>query len=294
MPICIECRHPVKTLWTQYSGAGDPSSGHNIRLTVCKKCGRFCDKYVEHDFVVLFIDLVLIKPQVYRHLLHNTLMRERDQFDDHCQQPSIIRLGTLLLLFDVYLTWARIEKQAAPEPKSPTGGSNLGSLAQQPIVFQYLFFLILCTFSTLAFHLSIRFLTSSPFSPLNFLGLLPTYPRPNSVSTALLVSSSTKLFPILMVIWDYDVPAAARSLGWAVVANNVEALKILLDCGYGVALALAAAGAVARWLVGRAVLWVVGLEGVDSAGDSGVAADGRALWALLVYAREWAGRLAVG
>lgn len=154
MPICIECRHPVKTLWTQYSGAGDPSSGHNIRLTVCKNCGRFCDKYVEHDFVVLFIDLVLIKPQVYRHLLHNTLMRDRDQFD-----PSIIRLGTLLLLFDVYLTWARIEKQTVPPPPpsshlSPTvldelgaaavsqqgGGSNLGSLAQQPIVFQYLFF----------------------------------------------------------------------------------------------------------------------------------------------------------
>jgi hypothetical protein len=31
---------------------------------VCKNCGKFCDKYVEHDFVVLFIDLVLIKPQV--------------------------------------------------------------------------------------------------------------------------------------------------------------------------------------------------------------------------------------
>lgn len=33
-------------------------------MTVCKNCGKFCDKYVEHDFVVLFIDLVLIKPQV--------------------------------------------------------------------------------------------------------------------------------------------------------------------------------------------------------------------------------------
>ncbi|KAI1337435.1 Arv1-like family protein [Xylariaceae sp. FL0016] len=288
MPICIECRHPVKTLWTQYSGAGDPSSGHNIRLTVCRNCGRFCDKYVEHDFVVLFIDLVLIKPQVYRHLLHNTLMRERDQFD-----PSIIRLGTLLLLFDVYLTWARIEKQTAPESGSGAQAatdSNLGSLAQQPIVFQYLFFLILCTFSTLAFHLSIRTLTSSPASPLSFLGLLPTYPRPNSVSTALLVSSSTKLFPILMVIWDYDVPAAARSLGWAVVANNVEALEILLDCGYGVAVVLAAAGAVARWVVGRAVLWCVGLEGVDSVGDGGVPG----LWAMGGYVKEWAGRLAVG
>jgi hypothetical protein len=70
-------------------------------------------------------------------------------------------------------------------------------------------------------------------------GLIPRYPRPNSVSTALLVSSSTKLFPILMVIWEYDIPAAARSLGWAVVANNVEALKILLDCGYGTATLLA-------------------------------------------------------
>ena len=64
MPICIECRYPVKTLYTEYSGADDRSSGHGVRLTVCKNCGRFCDKYVEHDFVVLFIDLVLIKPQV--------------------------------------------------------------------------------------------------------------------------------------------------------------------------------------------------------------------------------------
>lgn len=78
MPICIECRHPVKTLWRE--GAGDKAGGHNIRLTVCKNCGRFCDKYVEHDFVVLFIDLVLIKPQVYRHLLHNTLMKDEDEF----------------------------------------------------------------------------------------------------------------------------------------------------------------------------------------------------------------------
>ncbi|KAI0142784.1 carbohydrate-binding module family 50 protein [Xylariaceae sp. FL1272] len=254
MPICIECRHPVRTLWTQYSGAGD--AGSNIRLTV------------------------------YRHLLHNTLMRDHDQFD-----PSIVRLGTLLLLFDVYLTWARIEKQIEPSSSSP---ANLGSLSQQPIILQYVFFLILCTFSTLAFHLSIRFLTSSSFSPLSFLGLLPTYTRPNSVSTALLVSSSTKLFPILMVIWDYDVPAAARSLGWAVVANNVEALKILLDCGYSVAVVLAAAGAVSRWLVGRGVLWCVGLQGVDSVTESGVAADGRALWALLGSAREWGERLAVG
>lgn len=53
-------------------------------------------------------------------------------------QPSIIRLGVLLLLFDVYLTWARIEKQIVPGAQP--GESNLGHLAYQPIVFQYLFF----------------------------------------------------------------------------------------------------------------------------------------------------------
>ncbi|KAJ1333348.1 lipid intermediate transporter [Microdochium nivale] len=354
MPICIECQTPVRTLWTEYRGgttttsssAGGPaaaaaaaakspssSSGHNIRLTVCKNCGRFCDKYVEHDYVVLFIDLVLIKPQVYRHLLHNTLMASdgRDRWD-----ASIVRLGVLLLLFDVYLTWARIEKLLTSGGGGGGVGAGIGNgnghmvfeppeLAKQPIVLQYMFFLILCTLSTLAFHLSIRFLTSSRFSPLGFLGLLPRYPRPNSVSTALLVSSSTKLFPILMVVWDYDVPAAARSLGWAVVANNVEALKILLDCGYGVAVVLAGAGALSRWAVGRAILALAGLEHVDAvaiaaggaaatagagaglgAGASAVVGglsgstggaglmDNGALADWFGHFREWGGRLAVG
>ena len=40
--------------------------GSDVRLTQCPRCKRFADKYVEHDFVVLFIDLVLVKPQVCR------------------------------------------------------------------------------------------------------------------------------------------------------------------------------------------------------------------------------------
>jgi len=64
MPICIECRAPVDTLYTSYSKADDRALGKGVRLTQCPHCRRFADKYVEHDFVVLFIDLVLIKPQV--------------------------------------------------------------------------------------------------------------------------------------------------------------------------------------------------------------------------------------
>src|SRR5690242_8595405 len=97
MPICIECRYPVKTLYTEYSKADDRALGKGVRLTQCPRCKKFADKYVEHDFVVLFIDLVLIKPQVnhhstssrrttltaqvYRHLLFNRLGRDDDKFD---------------------------------------------------------------------------------------------------------------------------------------------------------------------------------------------------------------------
>lgn len=64
MPICIQCTYPVPQLYTTYSKADDKALGKGVRLTQCPKCKGFADKYVEHDFVVLFLDLVLIRPQV--------------------------------------------------------------------------------------------------------------------------------------------------------------------------------------------------------------------------------------
>ena len=46
----------------------------DVRLTQCPRCKRFADKYVEHDYVVLFIDLVLVKPQVGSFTLNPQLM----------------------------------------------------------------------------------------------------------------------------------------------------------------------------------------------------------------------------
>ena len=52
--------------------------------------------------------------------------------------------------------------------------------------------------------------------------------RGNVISTALFISSSMKLLPILTAIWEYDVPASARAVGWAVVVNNIEAMTSTL------------------------------------------------------------------
>ena len=87
-----------------------------------------------------------------------------------------------------------------------------------------------------------------------------------------------------MVIWDYDVPAAAKSVGWAVVVNNVEALNILLDCGYVMAGLLAGTGAVVRLVTGWLILQAVGLGEVGSGGGIG-------LEFLVHWAREIAGHI---
>ncbi|KAK2850571.1 hypothetical protein FQN49_005539 [Arthroderma sp. PD_2] len=392
MPICIECCYPVSHLYTSYSKADDRALGKGVRLTQCPRCQRFADKYVEHDFVVLFIDLVLIKPQVYRHLLFNRLGRDDDKFD-----RSIIRLGILILLFDVYLSWARIEKSSA------IAASPLG---KTPIIVQYLFFLTLNALATLAHHMAVRFLATilvlkpaaqsqshdtprgvntvmpspaditvagngmvnqippnpnsiggpnptnlsrsssgsdtvgagpqqfAPSStPLPMLTVESDFPPPlrrsstappqirpipppalasrNAISTALLVSSCTKLFPILLVIWGADSSGAnsadsgtpfspggsegatpptlttvssssqyldsvvhsavsAVSQPWSslllsitnthlVLLNNIEALLILLDCGYTYAIAMTLGGQLARWAVERCLLSLVGL-----------------------------------
>lgn len=57
--------------------AGGGGVGGDVRLTQCPRCRRFADKYVEHDFVVLFIDLVLVKPQVRTWLTHPFVIRSK-------------------------------------------------------------------------------------------------------------------------------------------------------------------------------------------------------------------------
>lgn len=99
-----------------------------------------------------------------------------------------------------------------------------------------------------------------PISP------IPHYPHPVPLSTALFVSSCTKLFPILLIIWEYDLPSAATAVSWAVIVNNIAALEILMDCGYVQAAMLVAIGALCRGLVAWCVLGMVGLGNSSGVG----------------------------
>ena len=125
----------------------------------------------------------------------------------------------------------------------------------------------------------------------------PGHATPSAISTALLVSSCTKLFPILLVIWPSSSSSSSLSdssqsttssltshfsnyVSYAVLLNNIEALLILLDCGYVVATGLAVAGFVGRWWVEGFLLGCVGLSGggMEEGAVAGVGSLGRLGW----------------
>nr|CCA18544.1 transmembrane protein putative [Albugo laibachii Nc14] len=64
--VCVECGVSVPLIVRDYGG-GDK----NIHLCICEQCHQICDKYVEYEPFLLFLDLMLFKQQVYRHVLYN-------------------------------------------------------------------------------------------------------------------------------------------------------------------------------------------------------------------------------
>ncbi|TVU02280.1 hypothetical protein EJB05_52235 [Eragrostis curvula] len=65
-PRCVGCGRRVKTLFVQYSPG-------NIRLMKCDSCKAVADPYIECEFMIILIDLILHKTRAYRHLLFNKL-----------------------------------------------------------------------------------------------------------------------------------------------------------------------------------------------------------------------------
>ncbi|KAK4685966.1 lipid intermediate transporter, partial [Tremellales sp. Uapishka_1] len=65
MPVCTNCAHPATHLYTTYQ------TKTNLRLSVCPRCNLFLDPLIEHPPLLLLLDLILLKPRVYLHLLFN-------------------------------------------------------------------------------------------------------------------------------------------------------------------------------------------------------------------------------
>ncbi|KAH9266718.1 hypothetical protein BASA83_010396 [Batrachochytrium salamandrivorans] len=195
MPVCIECGKEVPVLYLDY-GKG------NIKLVHCEVCKTFADKYLEYDFVIIFIDMLLHKRPVYRHLIFNRL-----DYSDQGWNGSLIRLGILLVLFEVYLKWFRLDRMDR-------------AVAPDNVALHTQYFYILG--KTICFHSGVRWATHMLFS-----GKF-TVKNLNQLSMALVLSSFGKILLIVMVVWDYGQFDPSILVNMLVFTSNIEALSVFL------------------------------------------------------------------
>eukprot|EP01054_Gregarina_sp_Poly1_P000808 Gregarina_sp_Poly_1__807@NODE_1192_length_4819_cov_79_115320_g819_i0_p1_GENE_NODE_1192_length_4819_cov_79_115320_g819_i0NODE_1192_length_4819_cov_79_115320_g819_i0_p1_ORF_typecomplete_len297_score23_46Arv1/PF04161_13/2_3e39Arv1/PF04161_13/3_3e03zfribbon_3/PF13248_6/4_2zfribbon_3/PF13248_6/0_39Znribbon_8/PF09723_10/0_021Znribbon_8/PF09723_10/3_9e03Nudix_N_2/PF14803_6/0_13zfISL3/PF14690_6/15zfISL3/PF14690_6/25zfISL3/PF14690_6/4_2e03zinc_ribbon_2/PF13240_6/7_4zinc_ribbon_2/PF13240_6/56zfTFIIB/PF134 len=100
MFVCVHCGHPIDFIYKDF---GD----RNIRLTTCPSCGQIADKYVEFDKVNLLIETILLREQVYRHLIYNR--KETYGSNSSITNSSLLRTLLVILCCDLYSKWRLFE-----------------------------------------------------------------------------------------------------------------------------------------------------------------------------------------
>ncbi|EMD31291.1 hypothetical protein CERSUDRAFT_119844 [Gelatoporia subvermispora B] len=176
MPICTSCTRPTPYLYTVYESA------HNLRLEQCTACHAFADPYVEHDTLTLLLDLILLKRDVYRHLLFNRGLGARKVGPAGVYSPSpgvqagrqadfssksrksvgeqaslarstekarwllILKLGTALIVVDTFIRWAHLSSRISFE------GSAYPANRTQNVVNATFRVFVGCLVETAAFH----------------------------------------------------------------------------------------------------------------------------------------------
>ncbi|KAG2369333.1 Arv1-like family-domain-containing protein [Suillus spraguei] len=220
MAICITCTHPISHLYTVYESA------YNLRLEQCSKCLKFADPYVEHDSLTLLLDLILLKREVYRHLIYNRGTEPRkalgksktslegsqeSQDDAVAEWWLILKLACGLITVDAFIRWAQLNPQISADVSRWTVETN--------IVFLRIF--IGCLIETFAFHGGVMFasyfvLALSDFfrsrksTPVEISGVRQQF-KFSLVPLTIFYSSLTKLFLLfLLTIWR---PSASKPGG---------------------------------------------------------------------------------
>ncbi|OAX41466.1 Arv1-domain-containing protein [Rhizopogon vinicolor AM-OR11-026] len=208
MPICITCTHPISHLYTVYESA------YNLRLEQCSKCLKFADPYVEHDSLTLLLDLILLKREVYRHLIYNRGTEPRKAFRKSKSNPGesedrwwlILKLACGLIIVDAFIRWAQLSElypQISADVSRWTVETN--------IVF--LRIIVGCLIETVAFHGGVMFASYFVLmlldyfrsrrraSPSEISGVRQQF-KLSLIPLTIFYSSLTKLFLLfLLTIW---------------------------------------------------------------------------------------------
>ncbi|PAV16445.1 Arv1-domain-containing [Pyrrhoderma noxium] len=221
MPICTHCTHKISYLYTVYESAT------NLRLDQCPNCLKFADPYVEHDVLTLLLDLILLKRDVFRHLLFNRgyeprRASEASKWENDKDKPFqknltlskqemdrrilTLRLGIILVFLDAFIRWSHLG------PANAMFG-DASAFWRRDRLEPLLRIFAGCIIETVAFHCGITLVSASFLKLEDILHRHksePTHKKSNvreelrlsHIPLTLIYSSLTKLFLLLLLaLW---------------------------------------------------------------------------------------------
>ena len=208
--VCRECGVRVNRIYIAYGYA-------NIRLIKCLNCQNFVDKYVEYDPVTIFLDIILVKKQAYRHWILNGTT-----YSEFGLNSNLIKLGLLLNLFEVYMKWI-IDDEL---------------LADGNVLLRYLQVLASCVAEFIVFHLVIRILctmiirfipnkklpTESGTLEIGFSKSAWTSKEANILMMSLIMSAFGKMLLIILVVWRHSLTNPTKIVNFFVFCCNYRAI----------------------------------------------------------------------
>ncbi|KZW03565.1 Arv1-domain-containing protein [Exidia glandulosa HHB12029] len=290
MPICVTCATSLPHLYTVYGDKAD-----NLRLELCPSCKVFADPYVEHDTLVVLLDLILLKVGAYRHLLFNRGSSPRREGKPTLDTPERVRskarwvktlkLAAPMIAVDSYIRWSQLNLISTVDIDWPTEAAALSRVVAG------------CILETITFHIGVTLASLFILALTDFWRSLRKEQSQTSgvraefrlahVPMTLIYSSVTKLFLLFMLsIWRVPPPTSTASqparplyeralsvfdedsLDRAWVVRNILGgmsagfgLRIILDCHPVLTMLVVLAG----WTVKTAMAsllggWVAGPE----------------------------------
>ncbi|VVA89701.1 unnamed protein product [Arabis nemorensis] len=183
---CVGCGFRVKSLFIQYSPG-------NIRLMKCGNCKEVADEYIECERMIIFIDLILHRPKVYRHVLYNAINQETVNI-----QHLLWKLVFAFLVLDTYrsLLLRRTHDESS-------------------LVLISVKVLIGVISSNAAFIFSFAIAAK---------GLLNEVSRRREILLGILISSYFKIFLLAMLVWEFPM-SVIFIVDILVLTSNSMALK---------------------------------------------------------------------
>ncbi|KXJ22438.1 protein ARV1 [Exaiptasia diaphana] len=206
--VCVECGQTtsLKKLYRKFEGGA-------IRILFCESCDNIMDKYLEFDPVLICLDVLLHKPQAYRHVLIN-------------RKPKIQwHLCVLYLLCDAYVKWSDVNSAGKPVSSANTKDHSVLEL-------EFYYILSEACFEFLMFFCGL-------FLGIKVLNIIYTSKQRNQqdfyreLCSAILLSSFGKLLVIPVVLWSNSYSKVCLWLvKLFVFTSNAEAIKVVLSMDF--------------------------------------------------------------